>query len=215
MAENSSSPSKNQILSQVKDLCLKGKFTQSRELICQAAGITGINPMSISRNQIRKSVNSKQINQMLDNETILFTCANKISTLDIGSKDKYQTIKSAFLKTPKESVYGAQYKELLDKYSRRYFDEVSRRANHPSIPYPDRSAAFETAIELVNDFNMSAQQRCAYKIGLLNSLEDLQRQHGDKQNMNKTSARKQNFIFKSAQLKKQTLGYRIYNENYR
>lgn len=293
MAENSSSPNKNQILSQVKDLCVKGKFSQSRQLICQAADIKDVDPMGISRSQIRSRTANKQINHMLDieqafvslaqtfrdgepqsyraentiaelkkvlpllnrtekafafywisncldytetanpneqfealqktimltksgsNEVILYTCANKISGLDIGSKDKYKTIKSASLKTSKTSPYIPHYQELLDRYARHYFDEVSRRANHPSVSYPDRNAAFETAVELVNDFRMPALQKCAYKIGLLNSLENLQRQHGDTENLNKTSARKQNFIFRSAQLRRKATGYRVYNDNYR
>ena len=62
------SPSKQQIFSQVKQLCLKGKFKNSRYLICQASGLGIKEPMQISRDTLRKMTKDKIIHQMLDVE---------------------------------------------------------------------------------------------------------------------------------------------------
>lgn len=293
MTDKVSAPSKNQILTQVKSLCVHGKFAQSRELICQTAGIKTDNPMKIARQQIREQNQNATIHKMLDieqafaslaitfrdaepkeynaqetikqlqkvipllnrdekaftyywisncwnyidpvdqgeqfkalrqvikltkngtNDQILYYCSNKISCLEAPYKDKYEAIKMASLKTPKHSPYKPHYEEMLNKHAHNYFDELTRLANHPSYLYSERSAAYETAIELVNDFKMSAAQKCSYKIGLLNSLEKIQKAGGDKQGLHKTYARKQNFIYQSAQIKRRQNGYRILNENYR
>ena len=62
------SPSKQQIFSQVKQLCLKGKFRDSRYLICQTSGLEIKEPMQISRDSLRKMTKDKIIHQMLDVE---------------------------------------------------------------------------------------------------------------------------------------------------
>ena len=61
-------PSKQQLFSQVKQLCLKGKFKDSRYLICQASGLEIKEPMQISRNTLRQMTKDKIIHQMLDVE---------------------------------------------------------------------------------------------------------------------------------------------------
>uniref|UniRef100_UPI004024E691 hypothetical protein n=1 Tax=Candidatus Scatocola faecipullorum TaxID=2840917 RepID=UPI004024E691 len=68
MAETEKSLSKEQIFRQVKQLCMKADFAPSRQLICQAAGLTPPDPMKISRAFIRSQTQNKIVHQMLDIE---------------------------------------------------------------------------------------------------------------------------------------------------
>ena len=73
------SPSKQQIFSQVKQLCLKGKFRESRYLICQASGLEIKEPMQVSRDTLRQKTKDKLIHQMLDVEQAFVALAKTFS----------------------------------------------------------------------------------------------------------------------------------------
>ncbi len=68
MTEPQKPMSKKQIFQQVKQLCMQQKFTASRHLICQAAGVNTPDPMKVSRDELRRKTDHPLIRGMLNIE---------------------------------------------------------------------------------------------------------------------------------------------------
>ena len=79
--------------------------------------------------------------------------------------------------------------------------------NDTKLDYKYRNKAGRKAFGLIDVFNIPELKKCSYKIKLLDNLENLQREFGDKILANKTAAKKQSFIYKSARIAKRQTGY--------
>lgn len=141
------------------------------------------------------------------NDGRLYVCALDIDSLAISTADKYNNINMAFKKTKSKAVYESNYKVMLAKHADKYYWELSDKMNNNGIDYENRNKAGKKAFTLIDDFAMPELKKCSYKIKLLDNLEKLQREFGDKNQACKTAIKKQSYIFKSARIRKKTTGF--------
>lgn len=151
----------------------------------------------------------KQVIKLTDegtNDSRLYSCALDIDYLSIPAEDKYNNINLAFKKTKVKSVYGKNYKAMLAKAADKYYWELSGKMDDSSLEYNIRNKAGKKAFGLIDVLSMPELKKCAYKIKLLNNLENLQRNGGDEFLAEQTAIKKQNVIFKSARIRKSQIG---------
>lgn len=128
-----------------------------------------------------------------ENDSLLFNCSSILSDLDIGSRERYHTLKKAYQKTNKTGNYAPHYKDLLSKSGYRYYRELTNQARQESIPYEQRCAAVYEAVNVINDLDYSVSRKCNFKIELLSNLEKIQRQSNDTAGLKKTSELKHKY----------------------
>lgn len=143
------------------------------------------------------------------NDGRLYSCALDINSLSISAADKYNNISLAFAKTKPKSIYENNYKDILAKVADKYYWELSEKMNNTSLDYKIRNKAGRKAFGLIDVFAIPELKKCSYKIKLLDNLEQLQRENGDKVLANRTAAKKQSFIFKSARIRKKQTGFYV------
>lgn len=135
-----------------------------------------------------------------ENDSLLFNCSNIIMDLEIDSGDRYRTIKKAYQKINKTGSYVANFKNLLNKSSDRYFQYLMSQTHHTAVPYDQRCAAIYEAVEVANDLDCSVSRKCHLRISILSNLERVQRQSNDQIGLDKTTALKQKYTNQAFQI---------------
>lgn len=128
-----------------------------------------------------------------ENDSLLFNCSCILSDLDIGSGERYHTLKKAYKKTNKTGNYALHYKNLLNKSGQRYYQELTSKVWRDSVPYDQRCAAAYEAVNVINDLDYNVSRKCHLRIELLANLEKIQRRSNDVEGLQKTTDLKQKY----------------------
>ena len=148
-------------------------------------------------------------------DSLYASCAVKFRDMNVPAEKKYQGVKLAQGKTDKNHPLIKGYDDILPKLARAYYDVLLSRADNRQEEYSVRNKSYETALEVVNDFDIPKIHKNAYKLYLLERQTMLQREHGDREHYSPSMRRKQNLIYQQAALKRGRGVARMTNENYR
>lgn len=145
-----------------------------------------------------------------------FSLVLKINDLSVPLQDKYSSAKKAQQKTNPKNPIHADYAPIITKLASKYYDVLMQTAQSRQVDYQTRNQAYETALRVVDDLNLTKLKKNSYKLALLEQQTNLQREHGDKDNYIESNKRKYALIRQQGLLKYKLTGKRSYDyDNYR
>lgn len=148
-------------------------------------------------------------------DSLYASCAFKFSEMDIPAAQRYEGVKLAKDKTDVNHPLIKSYDRILPKLAKEYYEELVARASDREAEYSVRNGSYETALAVVNDFNISKMHKNAYKLHLLERQTLLQREYRDHEHYQDSMRRKYNLIYQQAALRKKFSGVNMKSENYR